>query len=179
MANAGGTVSAPALLVDVNNSYRRQHFSWIYATLTRGYQDCQMLSMHSVILPPNKISILRGSWDLGTMEQSFVKVMFNEREINTWSWSVTNESICAIVMKLGKQNRLDSSGFPLSNCICNPSLAFMCACEWHCFPLGMVGLGPWVTILIHRELGLKSVFYRHTEKDCNLFSLLFHWVEYP
>lgn len=114
--------------------------------------------------PKIKISVLRGAWDLGSMEQSFVKVMFNEREINTWSWSVTNESICAIVMKLGKQNRLDISGFPLSNCICNSSFAFMCGCEWHCFPLDLVGWGPWMTTLIHRALALKSIFYRHPLK---------------
>lgn len=127
----------------------------------------QILSMHSVILPQNKNLSSEGclrSWHYGTI---ICKVMFNEREINTWSWSVTNESICAFVMKLGKQNRLDSSGFPLSNCICNSSLAFMCGCEWHCFPLDMVGLGPWITTLIHRELALKSMFYRHTGKDCS------------
>lgn len=77
---------------------------------------------------------------------------------------MTNESICAIVMKLGKQNRLDSSGFPLSNCICNSSFVFMCGCEWHCFPLDLVGWGPRMTTLIHRALALKSIFYRHPLK---------------
>ena len=130
-------------------------------------EQSHMRSVHSVILPQIKTSVLRGAGDPSTVEQSFVKVMFNERETNAWSRSVTNESICAIVMKLGKQNRLDSSGFPLSSCICNSSLAFMCGCEWHRFPLGMEGLGPGATASIHRELAVKSVFYRHTGKDCS------------
>lgn len=166
MLGAGGSMLAPALLVNVNNSCRRHYYFQlsfccpdedINKSTVKSTVKCSVCILSS--FTKIKISILRGAWDLGTMEQWFVKVIFNEREINTWSWSVTNESICAIVVKLGKQNKLDSSGFPLSNCICNSSLVFMCGCEWHHFPLDTVGLGPWMATFIHRELALKSVFY--------------------